>query len=127
MDASHVEDLIGVGDDVAEPRGALETSGQGSIEMPGLGQPPEGVGVRGRRAELEMKTGRGRKIDDDLDRLPQVEDDRIRCVRRRTKVAGIRGQSRRHARQVSIDGGSFFGERLSIETTQRASSASTSS
>ncbi len=123
VDTGHVELLVDVSDHVPESRRALETGGQFSIEVTGLGQPPERLGVRRRRSEPPVKAGRGREVDDDLDGLPQVEDDRIRCVGRRAELGGIRGQPRGHPRQVPLDSGRLFGERLAIEAAQRARSS----
>ena len=123
VDAGHVELLVDVSDHVPESRGALETGGQFPIEVTALGQPPERLGVRGRRSEPQVKAGGGREIDDDLDGLPQVEDDRIRGVGRRPELGGIGGQPRGHPRQVPLDGRRLFGERLAIEAAQRARSS----
>ena len=109
VDADHVELLVDVSDDVPESRRAFEAAGQAAVEMAGLGQPPERLGVRRRRSELQVKAGGGREIDDDLDRLPQVKGDRILCVGRRTEIGGIGGQPGGHPRQVPLDRGGLFG------------------
>ena len=123
MDTSHVELLVDVSDHVPEPCRALETGGQFSIEVTALGQPPERLGVRRRRAEPQVKAGGGREVDDDLHGLPQVEDDRIRRVGRGAELGGVGGHPRGHPRQVTLDGRRLFGERLAIEAAQRARSS----
>ena len=123
MDAGHVELLVDVSDHVPKSRRVLETGGQFPIEVTTLGQPPERLGVRGRRSEPQVQAGGGREIDDDLDGLPQVEDDRVRRVGRRAELGGIGGQPRGHPRQVPLDGRRLFGERLAIEAAQRARSS----
>jgi len=127
MDTDHVEALVGVSDDVAEPRSTLESTRQGAVEVPRPSQPPERVRVRRGRTELEVQTSRRRQVDDDLRRLPQVKDHGIRGVGRGHEARRVGGQSRRDTRQMALDGGRLLGQRLPIETTQRESSSRTSS
>ena len=127
MDADHVETLVGVSDDVAEPRGALEPARLLAVEVSCLCQPPERVRVGCRRAELEVQTGGRRQVDDDLHRLPQVQDHGIRGVGRWHEASRVGRESRGDTRQMALDGGRFLGEGLPIEATQRASSVRTSS
>jgi len=123
VDTGHVELLVDVSDHVPKSRRALEAGGQCSIEVTALGQPPERLGVRGRRSEPQVQAGGGREIDDDLDGLPQVEDDRIRGIRRRTEIGGGGRQPGGHPCQVPLDSRGLFGERLAIEAAQRARSS----
>ena len=123
MDTGHVELLVDVSDHVPESRRALEPGGQFPIEVTALGQTPERLGIRRRRSEPQVQAGGGGEIDDDLDGLPPVEDDRVRGVGRGTELGGIGGQPRGHPRQVPLDGRRLFGERLAIEAAQRARSS----
>ena len=127
VDPEHVEALVGVSDDVAKACGALESVRQLAVEVTRPGQPPEGFGVRRRRAKLEVQTSGGRQVDGDLRRLPQVQDHGIRGVGRGREARWVGRQSRGDTRQMTLDGGRLLGERLPIETTQRESSSSTPS
>ncbi len=86
MDASHVERVVGVCHHVAEARRTNQTRRQRPIDDSGGAESPEGVGIRRRGPEIEMQAGGRRKIDDDLRRLPQVQDHRIGSVGRRLQL-----------------------------------------
>lgn len=127
MHARHVEPLVRVRDHVAEPGGALEPPGQIVIQMARVSEAAKRVGVVARRAELQPETCGEREIDDDLNRLPQMQDDGVRRVRRWRELRRVRRQPLRDPREMSLDRGGLLGEDLAIETAQCASSASTSS
>ena len=115
--------FVGVRDDIVEARRPFEAGGKLSLHMSGFRQPAERVCVRARRAELEMQAGRHRQVDDDLHRLPEVEDDGIRGVGRWPKLGRAVGETVADARKMALDSGDLFREDLSIEGAQYGSSA----
>lgn len=85
----HVEVVVGVGDHVPEAGGADQPTLERRIQRPGAGQPVEGIGIACRGAQPQVKARRQGEIDDDLHGLPEMEDDRVRCVGARPKTGGI--------------------------------------
>jgi hypothetical protein len=127
MNAPHVEPLIRMRHDVAKPRGAPQPFGESAIDVTAVRESSERISVRARRSELQVKTRRRRQIDDDLRRLPEMQDHRVRLVGRGSELIRIGRKSRRDAREMTLNGRNFLGQYLSIERAQRSSSARTSS
>jgi hypothetical protein len=74
---SQVEAPVAVHEEVAEPGGTRQTGPEGSVDDAGVGKQPERVAVGGWAPEPEPYARRGRQVDDDLDRLPEVQDDGV--------------------------------------------------
>lgn len=127
MHPRHVQPLVRMSDDVAEARRTLEPNRQVAVDVPGVRQPAKRLRVGTRSTELEMETGGHRQIDDDLDGLPEVQDDGVRSVRGESEAGRILGQPLGDTPEVSLNRGSLLGEDLAIERAQRVSSASRSS
>lgn len=125
-DADHVELIVGVGDDVAKARRPAQALGERGVDDSGGGQTPKGVGVGRGRAQIESQTRRQREVNDDLDGLPEMEDDRVGFVRGWPQQLRGRWQSLRHARQVPSNRHGAFGEDVGVERTHRRKRASTS-
>lgn len=124
--AHHVELLVRVGHDIPKPGGAHEAGGEISVEMPLRAEATECIGVARWRAEFQMEAGGDRQVDDDLRRLPEMEDHCVRGVGRRPKRRGIGRQAIPNSREMALDGHRPLGQDVAVERAQRSSSESTS-
>ena len=88
-------------DHVPEARSPAQPRGESIVDDTGDGKPPEGLGIAGGRSQIEMEAGRHSHIDHHLHGLPEMQDHRIRGVRRRSQLRGIGGQALGHAREGS--------------------------
>lgn len=127
MHPRHVEALVRVRHDVPKSRRALESGRQLSVEVSGIGKPAERVGVRARRPEVEVQAGGHGEVDHDLHSLPEVQDDGVGGVGRRSEGRGVARQPVGDAGDVPVNGRRFLGEHFPVEGAQRESSASRSS
>jgi hypothetical protein len=116
-----------MGHDVAKPRHALEAACERAVDVSGLRESPEGVGVSGGRARLQAHTGRDSQIDHDLHRLPEVQDHRIGRIRGGHELRWFLGEAGPHPVEVALDRSGLLGQYLAVEGAQRGRSASTAS
>ena len=81
VDAAHVELLVSICDQVPGASGFDQASRQFRFKDARRGEPPKRVGISRRRPCPEGHRGADGEVDDDLGRLPEVQDDRIgsRC------------------------------------------------
>ena len=122
---AHVELIVGVGDDVAEPRRPSEAGGQRLVDDAGAGEAAERLRIGRRRPEVPAETRRDREIDHDLDGLPQVEDHGVRRVRRGPQLGVLGGQALGNPREMAAHRHGALGEEIPVEGAHRRRRAST--
>ncbi len=77
----HLVGDVGVGHRVPEADGGDQPVGERLRHVARRFEPPERIGVVGRRAQLRPHAGRDGNVDHDLDHLPEVEQHRVGRVR----------------------------------------------
>ena len=125
MDARHVEPLVRKGDDTPKPCGSLEAHGECRVEVAGVCETAERVGIGAGCAQSQLEAHRHRDIDNDLNGLPEMQDDGVRGVRRRREPGRIARKPL--ASEVAVDRRDLLGENLPVQRAQPFRCVSTAS
>ena len=115
MDAVEVDPLVGVRHHIPEPGRLGKPLSQLLIEMARRGEAPEGIAICRWRAQFETCAHRQGQIEDDLDGLPEMQNDGVRLVGHGLEILGPRWQLLDTSNQMPLDGGHSLREDLAIE------------
>ena len=111
MDASQVEALVRMRDDISKSGGANEPVRECLLDDSGPLQAPKRVRIALRSASVERDTRRDREVNDDLGCLPEMEEHGIRSVGRRGECVCARRQPARDPRKVAAERDRAFRQR----------------